>query len=104
MLPARGRGLLTCVDCDCPSCLTTTLDEDRGGGSSRSGFAALADPVRLRLVSLMATSADGTACVCELIAPLGKSQWTVSHHLKVWADARVGCRRQDRSSHLVPPG
>jgi ArsR family transcriptional regulator len=48
-------------------------------------FAALADPVRLRLFSMIAAS--GTACSCDLIEPLGKSQPTVSHHTKVLADA-----------------
>jgi ArsR family transcriptional regulator len=50
-------------------------------------FAALADPVRLRLVSLL-SNADGRAvCACDLVEPVGKSQPTVSHHLKVLADA-----------------
>jgi ArsR family transcriptional regulator len=49
-------------------------------------FAALADPVRLRLVSLLATT-DGAVCACDLVAPVGRSQPTVSHHLKVLAEA-----------------
>jgi ArsR family transcriptional regulator, arsenate/arsenite/antimonite-responsive transcriptional repressor len=44
-------------------------------------FKALADPARVRLVNLLATS-DAPVCVCELIEPLGLSQPTVSHHLK----------------------
>lgn len=48
-------------------------------------FAALADPVRLRLVSLLATAEGGAVCVCDLVGPVGKSQPTVSHHLKVLA-------------------
>lgn len=44
-------------------------------------FAALADPVRLRLVSLLANAEDGAVCVCDLVAPSGRSQGTVSHHL-----------------------
>jgi ArsR family transcriptional regulator, arsenate/arsenite/antimonite-responsive transcriptional repressor len=50
-------------------------------------FAALGDPVRLRLVSLLATAAGGAVCACDLVAPVGKSQPTVSHHLKVLTDA-----------------
>ena len=50
-------------------------------------FAALADPVRLQLVSLLATSDGGAVCACDLVDPVGKSQPTVSHHLKVLADA-----------------
>ena len=50
-------------------------------------FKALADPVRLRLLSLIASAPDGTACSCDLEGPVGKSQSTVSHHLSLLADA-----------------
>jgi ArsR family transcriptional regulator, arsenate/arsenite/antimonite-responsive transcriptional repressor len=50
-------------------------------------FAALADPVRLRLVSLLATADGGAVCACDLVGPAGKSQPTVSHHLRVLAEA-----------------
>ncbi len=50
-------------------------------------FAALADPARLRLVSLLATADGGAVCACDLVEPVGKSQPTVSHHLKVLVDA-----------------
>ncbi|HEX4654965.1 MAG TPA: metalloregulator ArsR/SmtB family transcription factor, partial [Mycobacteriales bacterium] len=50
-------------------------------------FAALADPVRLRLLSLLATSAEGAVCACDLVEPVGRSQPTVSHHLKVLTGA-----------------
>ncbi len=48
---------------------------------------ALADPARLRLLSIVASHADAEACVCDLTEPLGLSQPTVSHHLKVLVDA-----------------
>jgi ArsR family transcriptional regulator len=48
-------------------------------------FAALADPVRLRLLSLVADG--GEVCSCDLEEPLGKSQPTVSHHTKALAEA-----------------
>lgn len=48
---------------------------------------ALADPTRLRLLSIVAASADSEACVCDLIEPVGLSQPTVSHHLKVLTTA-----------------
>ena len=54
--------------------------------SSPIAFKALADPARLRLLSLIAAS-DGGACACDLIEPLGRSQPTVSHHLKVLREA-----------------
>ena len=50
-------------------------------------FAALGDPVRLRLLSLLATTPEGCVCACDLVEPLGKSQPTVSHHLKVLREA-----------------
>ena len=48
---------------------------------------ALADPVRLRLMSLIASHTGGEACVCDLTAAFDLSQPTISHHLKVLHDA-----------------
>ena len=48
---------------------------------------ALAGPVRLRLVSIVAASEGQEACVCDLIEPVGLSQPTVSHHLKILTEA-----------------
>jgi len=48
---------------------------------------AIADPARLRLLSMVAAHAGGEACVCDLTEPLGLSQPTVSHHLKILVDA-----------------
>lgn len=48
-------------------------------------LSALADPVRLRLLSIVA--AEGEVCSCNLEAPLGKSQPTISHHTRVLAEA-----------------
>lgn len=48
---------------------------------------ALADPARLRLISLLAASAEGEECVCDLTVPLGLTQPTVSHHLRVLREA-----------------
>ena len=53
---------------------------------------ALADPTRLRLVSMVAASEDGEACVCDLTAPLGLTQPTISHHLKILVDAGIFTR------------
>jgi ArsR family transcriptional regulator, arsenate/arsenite/antimonite-responsive transcriptional repressor len=50
-------------------------------------FSALADPVRLQLLSLLATADGGAVCACDLVGPVGKSQPTVSHHLKVLTQA-----------------
>jgi ArsR family transcriptional regulator len=69
----------------CAPLSAEVLGEDDAQTLSRQ-FAALADPVRLRLVSLLATT-DGAVCACDLVAPVGRSQPTVSHHLKVLAEA-----------------
>ncbi|HEX6419030.1 MAG TPA: metalloregulator ArsR/SmtB family transcription factor [Acidimicrobiales bacterium] len=58
---------------------------DRDAGDLAAAFAALADPVRLRLLSLVAEA--GEICSCDLQAPLGKSQPTISHHTKALAEA-----------------
>lgn len=72
----------------CPSVLAAPLAEVEASELA-NGFAALADPVRLRLVSLLATAPDGAVCACDLVEPLGKSQPTISHHLKVLTEAGV---------------
>jgi ArsR family transcriptional regulator len=51
------------------------------------GFTALADPVRLQLLSTLASAPGGEACICDMVDPLGKSQPTLSHHMKILADA-----------------
>ena len=69
-----------------PCCVTlsaaTISTED---AVSLSGvFAALADPIRLRLFSIVAT--EGEVCSCNLEGPLGRSQPTISHHTKILAE------------------
>jgi len=59
-----------------------------------TAFKAIADPARLRLLSLIADQPGGEACNCELVAPLGLSQPTVSHHLKVLHDAGLLTRER----------
>lgn len=55
---------------------------------------AVADPTRLRLLSLIQATDGGEACVCDLTAPVGLSQPTVSHHLKVLFDAGLVSREK----------
>ncbi len=68
------------------SVLAAPLDAGDATGLARA-FTALADPVRLRVLSILAASPAGEVCVCDLVAPLGKSQPTISHHMKVLGDA-----------------
>lgn len=49
-------------------------------------LGALADPVRLQILSMIAASTAGEVCACDFVGPIGKSQPTVSHHLKVLAE------------------
>ena len=57
-----------------------------------AAFKVLADPVRLRLLSLVAGAEE--ACACDLVAPLGRSQPTISHHLSVLTAAGLLTREQ----------
>jgi ArsR family transcriptional regulator len=70
----------------CPSVLMAPLDSAEAAELAK-GFTALADPVRLRMLSILAADPDGEVCVCHFVEPLGKSQPTVSHHLKILGDA-----------------
>jgi ArsR family transcriptional regulator, arsenate/arsenite/antimonite-responsive transcriptional repressor len=70
----------------CASVLAAPLAEAEATELAR-GFAALGDPARLQILSIIADAPAGEVCVCEFVEPLGKSQPTVSHHLKVLADA-----------------
>lgn len=55
---------------------------------------AVADPTRLQLLAMIRSSAAGEACVCDLTAPLGLRQPTVSHHLRVLTDAGLVSRER----------
>lgn len=57
-------------------------------------FKALGDPTRVRLLSLIAASDGGEACICDLTEPVGLSQPTVSHHMKLLVDAGLATREQ----------
>lgn len=57
-------------------------------------FKALGDPTRIRLLSLIAASEGGEACICDLTDPVGLSQPTVSHHMKQLVDVGLATREQ----------
>ena len=57
-------------------------------------FKALGDPTRVRLLSLIAAGEGGEACICDLTDPVGLSQGTVSHHMKLLANAGLVTREQ----------
>ncbi len=92
------------MDFCCTPLFDGVVDSDAADDMA-STFAALGDPVRLRIVSMLAAAPDGTACGCDLEAPLGLSQPTVSHHLKILREAGlVVGDRQGRWVHyrVVP--
>ena len=68
-------------------------------------FKAIADPVRLRLLSLIASHAGGEACVCELTGTFELTGPTISHHLKVLREAGLidGERRGTWVYYRVQP-
>ena len=72
----------------CAPPLTEPITAEQAVALSRL-LKALADPTRLRLVSMVAAHEGGEACVCELTEPLGLTQPTISHHLKVLIDAGI---------------
>ena len=77
----------------CPPLLNGPLDA--GEADALAGaLKALADPARLRLLSLIQSQPEHEACVCHLTEPLGLTQPTVSHHLKVLLQAGLVEREQ----------
>ncbi|MDQ0792168.1 helix-turn-helix transcriptional regulator [Streptomyces sp. B1I3] len=70
----------------CPGLLTAPLDEDQAETLAKV-FKALGDPVRLRLLSMIASRAGGEVCVCDLTPAFDLSQPTISHHLKLLKQA-----------------
>jgi ArsR family transcriptional regulator len=75
----------------CAPVSVNPLDEEQADALARS-FAALADPIRLRLLSYIASSTQGEVCACDLVVPSGRSQPTVSHHMKILVDAGLVTR------------
>jgi len=78
----------------CCSPVTGGALDDAAAAALAKVFKALGDPTRVRLVSLIAASPDSEACICDLTEPVGLSQPTVSHHMKLLADAGLISRTQ----------
>jgi ArsR family transcriptional regulator len=76
----------------CCSPLTSTPLSTEQAARIAPLLKAMADPVRLRLLSLVAAHADGEACVCDLHGAFDLSQPTISHHLKVLHEAGLLAR------------
>ncbi|MFH9864550.1 ArsR/SmtB family transcription factor [Streptomyces lydicus] len=78
--------VLSQTDACCPGLLTAPLDEDQATELAKV-FKALGDPVRLRLLSMIASRSGGEVCVCDLTPAFDLSQPTISHHLKLLKQA-----------------
>lgn len=87
------RDLPTVLD---PSCCGTGMSALGAAEAEQLAglLKAVADPARLRLLSLVASAGNGEACICDLTGPVGLSQPTVSHHMKVLVDAGLLAREQ----------
>jgi ArsR family transcriptional regulator, arsenate/arsenite/antimonite-responsive transcriptional repressor len=100
IIDARGMLVATATTTDpvtraaacCAPLGAASLSDDQVEATARM-FKALADPHRVKIVNLLATSPD-PVCVCEFTGPLGLSQPTVSHHLKKLVDAGLLHREQ----------
>lgn len=71
----------TSATADCCVLSTPTAIDEQAAIELADALKALADPARLRLLSLISASEGGEACACHLIGPIDRSQPTVSHHL-----------------------
>jgi ArsR family transcriptional regulator, arsenate/arsenite/antimonite-responsive transcriptional repressor len=89
--PAQARPILPLAEDCCTPVLREPITASQAADLARL-LKALADPTRLRLVSMVAAHDGGEACVCELTEPLGLTQPTISHHLKILVDAGIFTR------------
>ena len=87
----QERPLLPLAEACCTPLLRQPITASQAADLARL-LKALADPARLRLVSMVAAHESGEACVCELTEPLGLTQPTVSHHLKILVEAGIFTR------------
>jgi ArsR family transcriptional regulator, arsenate/arsenite/antimonite-responsive transcriptional repressor len=71
----------------CCSPLTREAITEENASNLASSLRALADPARLRIISMVAAHEDSESCVCDLTESLGLGQPTVSHHLRILVDA-----------------
>jgi Predicted transcriptional regulators len=93
-MPKQELPLLGPTGSCCPGLLNAPLDEGQAGELAKI-FKALGDPVRLRLLSMIASRAGGEVCVCELTPAFELSQPTISHHLKLLRQAGlIDCERR----------
>lgn len=88
----RKGVLLDGPEC-CPSGLTEPMDRSSAEALAQL-LKAVSDPARLQLIALIRASEAGESCACDLTEPLGLSQPTVSHHLKILTEAGLITREK----------
>ena len=89
-----SRKLLTLDPIACCSPVRTDILDEAQAALLANSFAALADPIRLRLLSHIAAAGGDEVCACDLVEPSGRSQPTVSHHMKILVDAGLVTREK----------
>lgn len=78
----------------CCSPLTGGVVSDDAAQTLARMFKALGDPTRVKLLSMIAAAPEGEACICDMTEPVGLSQPTVSHHMKLLVEAGLATREQ----------
>jgi ArsR family transcriptional regulator len=78
----------------CCSPVTAGVVTDRTAETLARAFKALGDPTRVKLLSMIAAAPEGEACICDMTEPVGLSQPTVSHHMKLLVEAGLATREQ----------
>lgn len=78
----------------CCSPVTAGVVSDDAAEALARMFKALGDPTRVKLLSMIAAAPEGEACICDMTDPVGLSQPTVSHHMKLLVEAGLATREQ----------
>ena len=89
----RSLPIVSTAELCCAPLTAGVLDAEAADQLARS-FRALADPTRVRLLSLIAAATDREACICDLTDVVALSQPTVSHHMRQLVDAGLVTREQ----------
>ncbi len=92
-----GMARATTASLDPLACCATVRADTLSGADAEllaRSFAALADPIRLRMLSVVASAGGEEVCACDLVGLSGRSQPTVSHHMKILVDAGLVSREK----------
>jgi ArsR family transcriptional regulator len=93
-MPTVARATLSLADPTCCAPVMNGVLAQADAERLAQLLKAVADPTRLRLLSIVAAQDGAEACVCELTEPVGLTQGTVSHHLRVLVEAGILTREQ----------